>query len=101
MGKGASQSGEGGAEAVIWVPLHRSFSPAHLLEVVEVMKVRGAPELRATFAHGRYFAREGCHRLRAAVILGLRPVPILVPWPKSPAALEKAARRTYVVEFGP
>lgn len=73
-------------------PLHDHYSPAHLVDVVERMRVLGRPRIRAYFdrAYGVWFALEGTHRLRAAKALGLVPVLVPVPWPRSAAALERA-----------
>lgn len=77
---------------VIVTPLHHYFRPAHLEHVVGEMLRRGAPVLRAYFDEGTgiWFAREGTHRLRAAKRLGLAPILIPTPWPKSRRSLERA-----------
>ena len=79
-------------EGVIVTPLHAHYRPAHLAHVVAQMRVRGAPRIRAHHdaVSGAWFCFEGTHRLRAALQLGLRPVLVRVPWPRSTMALERA-----------
>ena len=58
--------------------LHDHYDADHLSEVVEEMKTLGAPTIRAAWnPSGCWAALEGCHRLRAAEILGL--VPTIIP----------------------
>jgi len=71
-------------------PLHAHFRPDHLEHVVAEMRVRGAPVLRAHFDGEVWHAREGTHRLRAALRLGLAPILVPVPWRKTRGALERA-----------
>ncbi len=71
-------------------PLHAHFRQAHLEHVIAEMRVRGAPRLRAYFDGEVWHASEGTHRLRAAKFLGLAPVMVRRPWPKTSAALERA-----------
>lgn len=71
-------------------PLHHYYRPAHLEHVIDEMRKRGAPVLRAHFDGEIWHAREGTHRLRAAKALGVAPILIPVPWPKSRASLARA-----------
>lgn len=73
-------------------PLHGYFRPAHLEHVVREMKRLGPPVLRGYFdaEWNTWHAREGTHRLRAALRLGLTPVFAPVKWGKTKAALERA-----------
>lgn len=84
----------------IVAPLHRYFSPAHLVDVMDEMQRRGAPLLRAYFdaPSGAWFAREGTHRLRAAFLLGVAPALTPIPWWRTAAALERA--RFAAIEYG-
>ena len=77
------------------VPLHRYYSPAHLETVTAQMRVMGRPRLHAHYdvESGRWYAMEGTHRLRAAERLGLIPILVWVPWPKTRRALERARYR--------
>ena len=81
-------------------PLHAHFSPSHLTHVISMMRQLGPPKIRAYFDEhsGAWFAQEGTHRLRAALILDLAPVMVFVHWPRSRAALERA--RYAAVERG-
>ena len=65
-------------------PLHHYFRPLHLEHVIAEMRRRGPPVLRAFWdeAGGMWHAREGTHRLRACVALGVVPVLRPVPWPR-------------------
>lgn len=58
------------------VLLHKHYDPDHLLDVIAQMRTLGTPTIRAvcTDPDGVYVALEGCHRIRAAKILGLVPV---------------------------
>lgn len=76
--------------SVIVCPLHHYHRPDHLEHVIAEMHRRGAPVLRAHFDGEAWFAREGTHRLRAALLLGFVPVLVPVPWPRTLAALERA-----------
>lgn len=73
-------------------PLHWYHREAHLAEVVEEMRRRGPPRIRAYWddVAGIWHAQEGTHRLRAAKQLGLVPTMIPVPWPRTRAALNRA-----------
>ena len=75
---------------VIVNPPHAHFRPAHLERVIGEMRTRGAPVLRAYFDGEVWHAREGTHRLRAAKALGLTPVLVPVPWPRTRKALVRA-----------
>lgn len=81
-------------------PLHRHFSPKHLIEVIGEMLHLGAPVLRAYLdaPTGAWLAREGTHRLRAAFLLGWAPVLVPIPWWRTQAALERA--RFAAIEYG-
>ncbi len=54
---------------------HTHYSEQHLADVTEQMRTLGAPQIRAIWSevYGIWMAVEGCHRLRAAVALGLTP----------------------------
>lgn len=73
-------------------PLHGYFREAHLEHVIAEMRHRGPPVLRAYHdaAAGIWHAREGTHRLRAALALGLAPVLVPVPWRRSAESLARA-----------
>ncbi len=73
-------------------PLHAYHSPARLVRVIDEMRRRGAPRIRGYFDResGAWFTFEGTHRLRAAVVLGLAPVMVPMPWPRSSTALTRA-----------
>ena len=75
---------------VIVTPLHAYYRPAHLDHVIGEMRRRGAPRIRASLIDGVWYAREGTHRLRAAIALGIAPVLVPVPWRRTRAALERA-----------
>lgn len=55
---------------------HDHYSEEHLQEVIKKMQVLGTPTIRAVWQEcwDMYVALEGCHRLRAAEILGLTPI---------------------------
>lgn len=55
---------------------HKHYDENHLAEVKEIMKVKGAPVIRAIWSdiYGMWMAIEGCHRIRAAKELGIIPV---------------------------
>lgn len=76
--------------AVLVNPLHHYFRQSHLEHVKREMVRRGPPVLRAHFDGEVWHAQEGTHRLRAAKALGVVPVLINVPWPRTRAALERA-----------
>lgn len=75
------------------VPLHAYFRPEHLRRVIEQMTILGPPVLRAKWHGGRWYAREGTHRLRAAQALGLVPVFLREGSLTSRAAKKAAFRR--------
>lgn len=54
---------------------HKHYTEEHLQEVIEEMKVLGTPKIHAVWmeVYNHWVALEGCHRLRAAEILGLTP----------------------------
>ena len=54
--------------------------PDHLADVMEAMRVAGAPTIRAIRdeTHGIVLALEGSHRLAAAKALGLDPVFVML-----------------------
>ncbi len=64
------------------VLVHNYYDKDHLKEVVEKMKKLSAPQIHAVLdeAHNQWQALEGCHRLRAAEILGLTPIIIPVEY---------------------
>lgn len=55
---------------------HNHYDEAHLEAVKAEMVKRGAPKIRAIWSetYGMWMAVEGCHRLRAAQALGIRPI---------------------------
>lgn len=89
-----------GGPGIVVTPLHAYFSPCHLAHVVEEMRRLGPPRIRAyhDVSSGAWYALEGTHRLRAAMELGLAPVMVAVPWPRSAEALRRA--RFAAVERG-
>ena len=60
-------------------PVHAEYRLSHLEKVKEEMLVLGPPKIRAVWCEDRgvWAALEGCHRLHAALELGLEP--IIVP----------------------
>lgn len=74
----------------IVVPLHHYYREAHLEHVIAEMRRRGSPVLRAHFDDGVWYAREGTHRLRAALALGVAPVLVAVPWHRTREAMRRA-----------
>lgn len=56
--------------------VHAHYDAAHLEHVKAEMLKLGAPTIKAFWveAYNAWFAVEGCHRLRAAVALGVTPV---------------------------
>lgn len=73
-------------------PPHHRFRPDHLDHVIAEMCRRGPPVIRASWdaQHGVWHAREGTHRLRAALALGLVPVIVRVLWNRTTKARERA-----------
>ena len=58
---------------------HEPYNNGHLGEVVDEMKLTGAPTIRVVeFEHGFYVV-EGSHRLAAAFHLGLEPKIVILP----------------------
>jgi vesicle coat complex subunit len=55
---------------------HKHYNQEHLNAVVAQMETLGAPAIRAIWSemYGAWLAVEGCHRLRAAEVLGMMPV---------------------------
>lgn len=80
------------APVIVVVPLHAHYSPAHLGHVADEMRRLGAPRLRAYLdeATGAWLTFEGTHRLRAALQLGVAPIMVPTPWPRSREALRRA-----------
>ncbi len=56
--------------------VHKHYSEEHLQEVMAEMETLGAPVIRAIWSdcHALWLAVEGCHRIRAAKVLGLEVV---------------------------
>jgi hypothetical protein len=56
--------------------VHKHFSAVHLEEVKDAMRKLGAPRIRCIYSelNNQWVAIEGCHRLRAAKDLGLKPI---------------------------
>lgn len=86
----APRSYRGRASMVIVTPLHWYYSEEHLLHVTLEMSRLGPPRIRAHLSDGIWYAREGTHRLRAALHLGIAPILVPVPWWKSRSSLERA-----------
>lgn len=93
--------GEGGAldhrasvppAPTVVTALHAYYSPARLERVLALMAQLGAPRIRAHLdeATGAWFAREGTHRLRAALALGVAPILCPIAWWRSRRALQRA-----------
>jgi hypothetical protein len=85
---------------VVVAPLHRHFTPAHLDDVARTMLSLGPPRIHAYLdaVTGAWFAREGTHRLRAAIALGFAPIMVPVRWWRSASALARA--RCAAIEYG-
>ena len=80
------------------VLLHKKTDSVRLEDIRSEMHRRGPPKIRASQAHGRWYAHEGTHRLTIASEEGI-PVEFLqVPWKWTRNALEKARYRTTVVK---
>ena len=77
---------------VVVTPLHWYYSESHLLDVVAAMRELGPPRIRAflDLESGAWLAREGTHRLRAALLLELAPVLVPIRWWRTRSALERA-----------
>ena len=71
-------------------PPHHHSNPHHLAHVIAEMVRRGPPVLSAHFDGEVWHAREGNHRLRAAIALGVIPVLVPVRWGRSRDALARA-----------
>lgn len=73
-------------------PLHHYYRPDHLETVVDRMRALGPPTLRGYRdpETGAWLMREGTHRLRAALRLGLAPRLLPIPWWRTRASLERA-----------
>lgn len=55
--------------------VHDHFDTEHLSAVMSEMRVMGAPTIKAVdIGENVYAALEGCHRIRAAIELGLQPI---------------------------
>lgn len=68
-------------------PLHWYYDRGRLEAIATRMEALGAPALRG-FCDGRVvLLREGTHRIRAAMLLGLVPTIVPVPWWRSRQAL--------------
>lgn len=54
---------------------HKHYDEKHLAEVIDQMQRLGAPRVCGMVDHNGIFnAFEGCHRVRAAKILGIDPI---------------------------
>ena len=61
--------------------VHHHYDKQHLAEVIEQMKILGAPTIRVVdLGEDRYQALEGYHRLRACEELGISPELEIVDW---------------------
>lgn len=91
VGRDGSDRGRARLATVV-TPLHAYYSPARLARVIAEMGELGAPRIRAHLdeVSGAWFAREGTHRLRAALALGVAPILIPVAWWRSRVALQRA-----------
>lgn len=66
---------------VVWrlemkiILLHSHYEQEHLEQIIEEMKILGTPSIKAIWMEcwNSWVALEGCHRLRAAYVLGLIP----------------------------
>lgn len=65
---------------------HEPYDTGHLGDVVEEMRLTGAPTIRVMEVDGGYAALEGSHRLAAAHYLGLGPKLIQLE-PDSPSSI--------------
>ena len=80
------------------VPLHDYFCERRLIRVLTQMRELGPPALQASLAaDGRWYLREGSHRIRAAVLLRWPILLIPVPGVMNAKALERAAYRACAV----
>ena len=75
---------------IIVTPLHWYYRPEHLEHVIGEMQRRGAPRIRAYFDGQVWYAKEGTHRLRAALALALTPVMLPERWGRSEEAYQRA-----------
>ena len=99
--------------------LHEHYDDGHLAQVIEEMRVLGAPRILAVWVecYGAWVALEGCHRLRAAQALGLTPEMACVeyddettpkdlgldwqdPGARIAAVVDKQWRSPTILEFG-
>jgi hypothetical protein len=82
-------------------PLHGYYSPDHLIHVLGEMRRLGPPVLRAAWddQDGVWHAREGTHRLRAALALGVAPILVRVPWKRTHDARARVAALRYAHSF--
>lgn len=58
---------------------HEPYENGHLGEVVDEMKLTGAPTIRVIEFEGGFYAVEGSHRLASAFHLGLEPKIVILP----------------------
>ena len=89
--------------------VHDHYDAAHLADVIEEMKVIGAPTITAVWmeCYGHFAALEGCHRIRAAKALGLIPEIEEVDYSDDPcdidgmtvAEVADRSRESDVIEF--
>lgn len=76
---------------VVVTALHHHHDAERLLHVIARMSVLGPPVIRAYHDAGYgWFALEGTHRLRAAMLLGVAPAMLSVGWWRSREALQRA-----------
>lgn len=75
---------------VVVCPLHWYHDPVRLEAIRARMRDRGAPVLRGFLDRDAILLREGTHRIRAALELGMEPTIVLVPWWRSAQALVAA-----------
>lgn len=71
-----------GATHMRIVLAHDHFDAAHLAAVQAQMTEIGAPTIKAVWmeGNGEWMALEGCHRLRAALALGITPEIDPIEW---------------------
>ena len=62
--------------------LHDHYDKQHLSDVIDQMRVLGAPTIKAIWmdCYDMWAALEGCHRIRAAKALGIDPIVVPVDY---------------------
>lgn len=75
---------------IVVCPLHWYHDPVRLEAIRDRMRELGAPVLRGFLDREAILLRDGTHRIRAALELGMEPTVVLVPWWRSAQALVSA-----------